>query len=249
MENNLKSNNLTLYIKKYWFQIIIVGFLLFVLKRKDFSFQFNMNNPNNVDYPSSQPVEKKQKHKELLTEKSANEPSKTSENGILERFGLSFIGGESSSKPKSEFPELDGKMIDAYIKRFAQLAVSERKKYGIPSSIILANALFHSFAGARDIAQTGNNHFAISCTSDWQGASNSYQNKCYRHYENAWTSFRDHSLFVTTGKYSNLLQFGPTDYKSWAKGLESEGFSEFDDLEKNLLDIIEKYELHRLDFQ
>lgn len=249
MENNLKSNNLTLYIKKYWFQIIIVGFLLFVLMRKDFSFQVNLNNPNNMDYPASRPVENKPKHKELLTEKSTNEPAKESNGGILDRFGLSFIGGGTSSKPKSEFPEIDEKVIESYIKRFAQLAVSERKKYGVPSSIILANALFHGFAGTRDMAQTGNNHFAIACSSDWSGASNNYQNKCYRHYENAWTSFRDHSLFVTTGKYSNLLQFGSTDYKSWAKGLQKEGFSEFDDLEKNLLDIIQKYELHRLDFQ
>ncbi len=249
MENNLSSNNLKQYVTKHWFQLVLVCFMLIVLTRKDFSFQVNMNNPNNVEEPSSSPVDNQQNHKELFTEKKGNETAKESNPGILERFGLSIIGGGSASNTKSEFSKIDEKAIGSYIKRFAQVAISERKKYGVPSSIILANALFHSFAGSRDLTQSADNHFAIACTSDWNGESKSFQNKCYRQYENAWTSFRDHSLFVTSGKYSNLLQFGPTDYQSWAKGLEKAGFSEFNGLEENLINIIEKYQLFQLDFQ
>jgi len=99
------------------------------------------------------------------------------------------------------------------------------------------------------MAQNSNNHFAITCSSDWNGADRNYQNKCYRQYENAWISFRDHSLYVTTGKYASLVNLGSTNYKSWASGLEQFGFSEFPDLEKNLIEIIEKYELFHLDYQ
>ncbi len=218
--------------------------------RKDFSFQINMNNPDKVEEPVFQPLEGKQKKKkELLTLKTEEQSSKNSNSGILERFGLSFIGGGTVSKPKSEFSKIDEKTIGSYLKRFAHVAISERKKFGVPSSIILANSLFHSFAGTRELAQSGHNHFAISCSPDWNGDSENFRNKCYRKYENAWTSFRDHSLFVTSGKYFNLLQYGTTDYKSWAKGIDKAGFSEFLDLEKNLIEIIEKYELYHLDVQ
>jgi flagellum-specific peptidoglycan hydrolase FlgJ len=249
MENSNQSINILQYFKKHWFQIIIVSFLLFVLMRKDFSFQFNMNNPDNVEQPSKRPAEMKQKNKELLTQKVEDEKAEQQKPGLLDRFGLSFIGGGVVSAPKSELSNIDEKTVEAYLKRFAHVAISERKKYGVPSSIILANGLFHSFAGSRDIAQSGNNHFGIGCSSDWQGDKLTFQNHCYRIYENAWMSFRDHSLFLTSGKYSNLLQFDQTDYKSWAKELEKRDFSEFPDLEKNLIEIIEKYGLSELDYQ
>ena len=246
MEKTNHSNNIIQYAKRHWFQLIIISFMLIVLMRKDFSFQINMNNPDNVEEPSSKPVENKQKNKKLITQKEAETDS---DSGILDRFSLAFIGGGTTSLSKSEFSKIDEKTIQSYLKRFAHVAISERKKYGVPSSIILANALYHGFAGTRDMAQNGNNHFAIACSSDWNGANGNYQNKCYRQYENAWTSYRDHSLFTTTGRYSYLVNLGPTDYKSWARGLEKNGFSEFPDLEKNLIEIIEKYELFHLDFQ
>ena len=209
-----------------------------------------MNNPDNVEEPSVEPLESNQKHKKELLTQQAEKQTKTKEKqGVLDRFGLSFIGGGTASKPKSELPNIDQKTIESYLKRFAHVAISERKKYGVPSSIILANALFHSFAGTRDMAQIGHNHFAIACSPEWSGNEAEFQNKCYRRYENAWTSFRDHSLFVTSGKYANLLQLGTTDYKSWANALEKYKFSEFSDLAKNLIEIIEKYELYHLDYQ
>jgi len=35
----------------------------------------------------------------------------------------------------------------AYLKRFARVAIAERKKFGLPSSLILAVSLLHSTAG------------------------------------------------------------------------------------------------------
>ena len=239
------------YLKKHWFQILMIGFALFIFTKRDFSFEFNMNNPNKTEQqgePSSSNT--KSKKKQIITQKKDAETVTKANAGFLDRFNIPFIGsGSTSSKAEPELSAIDEKVIESYLKRFAQVAISERKKYGVPSSIILANALYHGFAGKRDMAQQGNNHFAIKCEGDWQGESGTYHEDCYRHYENAWTSFRDHSLYVTSGKFAHLRQLESTDYKSWARELEKADFSEFPKLEKNLIEIIEKYGLHQLDFQ
>ncbi len=241
--------NLRAYAKKYWFQLSLVAIVLYVLGSKDLSFQFNINDPameNSTEHPEKA-QHHKNKAKDLITANRKNPEIAKSEAGIFSK--IPFIGSGNNSRHKSELPKIDESIVHSYIKRFAHVAISERKKYGVPSSIIVANALFHSYAGKRDISLSGNNHFAITCTNDWNGARGTYAGNCYRHYENAWTSFRDHSLFVTSGSYSKLRQLSSTDYKGWAKELEKAGFSEFGDLEDNLIDLIEKYELHQLDFQ
>lgn len=241
--------NVLSYIKKYWFQLSIVAIVLYVFTSKDLSFQFNINDPDeqNIEVPEKAHQPHKKKDKNLITANQSNPKVAKSEAGFFSK--IPFIGGGSSSTKKSELPKIDEHVVQSYIKRFAHVAISERKKYGVPSSIIVANALFHSYAGKRDMSLTGNNHFAIPCTGDWNGATGTYAGNCYRHYENAWTSFRDHSLYVTSGEYNKLRKLSSTDYQSWAKELERAGFSEFKDLEENLIGLIEKYELHQLDFQ
>ena len=143
---------------------------------------------------------------------------------------------------------MDEGSIQAYIARFSKVAASERKKFGIPASIILGNALLHSLAGTAEIAEAGaNNHFALRCTPDWQGPQRTYAGQCYRQYENAWTSFRDHSFYITTGSFSHLRQLSDTDYKGWADALEKAGFSQEKDLGRQLVKAIQVYGLEKLD--
>lgn len=249
MQKNIDFN-VTPYLKKYWFQLSIICIVLYVLSNKDFSFQFNVNSPDqeNTEELQNKAQEKgTKKERELLTAKGSQPQVAKSEASFFSK--IPFIGGGSStSHTKSELPKIEEQVVESYLKRFAHVAINERKKYGVPASIILANALFHSYAGKRELAVAGNNHFAIGCT-DWNGERGSYSGKCYRHYENAWTSFRDHSLYLTSGKYAKFRQLGTTDYQSWAKHLEAEGFSEVDDLEDNLIQLIEKYSLDQLDAQ
>lgn len=248
MQKNLDFN-LTYYAKRYWFQLSIVAIVLYTLTNKDFSFQVNMNNPeieNSINKTNPSP-QKEKESKELITSNSSNPKVAKSEASFFSK--IPFIGGGTSSKKKSELPQIDESIVASYIRRFAHVAINERKKYGVPSSIIIANALFHSYAGKRDMTLNGNNHFSIPCTTDWSGSNGNYAGNCFRHYENAWASFRDHSLYVTSGKYEKLRQLESTDYKGWAKNMEHQGFSNFDDLEENLIKLIEKYELNQLDFQ
>lgn len=236
------------YIQNNWFKLGLALLFIFIALKKDLSFNLNLNTPLKVKQPiekQSQPVQQKEKseERELYTENSLNNSS------VTDRFKMPSIGEESkpAMKASAELAKISPETINAYIKRFAHVAISERKKFGIPASIIIANGMVNSFAGKRDLAQIGNNHFALLCTEDWQGDKGTYAGKCYRHYENAWTSFRDHSFFLTTGANEGLKELGKTDYKTWAKAIGKLGYSEEKNLAKQLIKIIEEYGLDELD--
>ena len=250
MKNNKTKSSWTLYVKRNWFNITVILFLVFIFINKDFSFQFNLNAPAKLNQPTPKredaPVLKTSK-KEERSAYSQNKPKKT----ILEKLELPFIG--SFRKEKIDLlvglNKIDEQVKRAYLKRFAHVAISERKKFGIPSSIILANALLHSFAGRRDLSRSTNNQFAIVCGSTWKGEDSFFNENCYRKYDNAWMSFRDHSQYITSGKFAQLTKLDPADYKAWAKALDRQGFSDEKYLERNLIEIIESYQLQELDFR
>jgi flagellum-specific peptidoglycan hydrolase FlgJ len=222
------------YIRKHWFKLSLLLLILFACFRKDLSFSIRLNTDK-----------KSEKRKESSDIKITGAETSKMDEGTP----LSIIGNLWGSKEDNDkMPELDEATQWAYMKHFKDVAVGERKKYGIPSSLIVANALRQSFAGKREMAIKSNNHFAIPCTLDWSGTGDNYNKTCYRHYENAWLSFRDHSIFITSGKFSKLRNLGETNYKAWAVGLQSLGYpSGGDNLADELIKIIETYELDKLD--
>ncbi|MCP3931584.1 MAG: hypothetical protein GY705_21065 [Bacteroidetes bacterium] len=244
-----KQNKIKSFLRQNWIKLTFVALLVFVAFKKDLSFHLNLDTPAKTEEDKSEKSRKVKKQKrefftDMLGGKSqGNAPT-------IDHFEMPYIGGSvSGRKNESELSVIPEDTKQAFIKRFSHVAVNERKKFGIPSSIILANALHQSFAGQREIAVKGNNFFALPCTSDWQGESGTYQGSCYRHYENAWMSFRDHSLYLTSGKYSSLRQLPADDYKAWAKALAKNGFSDDRKLASKLVKIIEQYQLYALDAQ
>lgn len=146
-----------------------------------------------------------------------------------------------------QLQEVEESTILAFIKRFAHVAENEQIKFKIPASITLANALLLSQAGQHPIAQSNNNNFSLQCTKDWIGRTVEWQGQCFRDYENAWTSFRDHSLFLTTGPNGVLQEIGEENYKGWAKALEEINFAGQRNLADQIIRTIEKYKLYRFD--
>jgi flagellum-specific peptidoglycan hydrolase FlgJ len=220
------------FFKKHWFKLGLAVALLFLILKKDLVKIGGFSGDN---------VEK--------TEKKGNKLTIT-ENKNADDAPLSIVGGltPDGNKGVVEMPTIDEDVKKAYLKRFAAVAVTERRKYGIPSSVILANALRQSFAGKREATAQLNNHFGLPCTFDWPGKSAKISGECYRQYENAWVSFRDHSVFVTSGKFSALRKFSDKDYKSWALGMQRLGYPSGDDnLASELVAIIEQYGLQQLD--
>lgn len=164
----------------------------------------------------------------------------------------------TDSKPKTEILEATQKvkvtteMVLNYIAQFVPTAKSNMQKNGIPASITLAQGILESGAGTGDLSVQANNHFGIKCHKEWTGESVKHDDdslqECFRKYEHAEESYRDHSLFLTTRKhYAPLFLLPKNDYKAWAKGLKAAGYATDVKYPDKLITLIEKYQLQQYD--
>lgn len=141
---------------------------------------------------------------------------------------------------------------EAYIRQYADLAMSEMRRTGVPASITLAQAVIESDYGRSRLARSGNNHFGIKCHNGWTGRriyhNDDRRGECFRRYRDADESFRDHSDFLRQGsRYEFLFYLEPDDYVGWARGLKSAGYATNPRYAGMLIDMIEKNRLHRYD--
>lgn len=139
-----------------------------------------------------------------------------------------------------------------YIEKYKDLAIRQMKAYGIPASIILAQACLESGNGNSRLAVRGNNHFGIKC-HNWKGKTirrtDDEKGECFRKYDSVEDSFRDHSDFLRTGKrYQSLFDLKPTDYRAWAHGLKACGYATAPRYATMLIEIIEKNQLYKYDY-
>ena len=140
---------------------------------------------------------------------------------------------------------------EQYIGRYARLAVEEMYRSGVPASITLAQGLLESRYGLSELAVRGNNHFGIKC-HNWRGKTiyhdDDRRGECFRKYESAEESFRDHSDFLRyRDRYKFLFDLQVTDYKGWAYGLKKAGYATDPSYPAKLIRLIEEYELHYYD--
>lgn len=138
-----------------------------------------------------------------------------------------------------------------YIAQYSDMAVEQMQTYGIPASITLAQGLLESAAGRSTLAREGNNHFGIKCHKEWNGASmlrnDDAPDECFRVYDSASDSFRDHSLFLRRKRYAELFDLPVTDYTGWARGLKRCGYATDPNYADRLISIIELYSLFTYD--
>lgn len=164
----------------------------------------------------------------------------------------------SSKKNKTEVIQSTSKtvttnnVVNQYIARYRDIAMSNMKEYGIPASIILAQGILESGAGRGKLAVNSNNHFGIKCHSDWAGDSIYHDDdaaqECFRKYDNPEGSYKDHALFLTKKKrYSALFSLRKGDYVGWAKGLKEAGYATDPQYPSKLISYIERYNLHQYD--
>jgi len=139
---------------------------------------------------------------------------------------------------------------EKYISKYSQMAMQQEKKYNIPASIKLAQAILESGGGTSFLATTANNHFGIKC-QEWNGAR-AYKdaeipNECFRKYSSVADSYEDHSLFLKRSRYERLFTLKKDDYKAWAKGLQDCGYATDKGYANKLINIIERYQLYKYD--
>ena len=149
--------------------------------------------------------------------------------------------------PYEKLGVLNEEIKNKHIKRFQRVAVVEQKKFGIPTSVILANSLLISNSGESELAKRGNNFFALPYTEDWVGDTISINQVVYRKYKNAWSSFRDHSYFLTTGKNAVFKKIPADNYQSWTEIVGNQVYSQFPNFAGELQKVIHEYGLEKLD--
>ncbi|MGH1335056.1 MAG: glucosaminidase domain-containing protein [Aureispira sp.] len=146
----------------------------------------------------------------------------------------------------------------SYIEKYKHIAVAEMDRTGIPASIKMAQGILESGVGESELANTANNHFGIKCGGEvWTGKTHyvwddEVVKSCFRVYTSAEESYIAHSEFLLNPKkdfrYGALFKLDKTDYKGWANGLQKSGYATSKTYSKNLISIIERLELYKLDY-
>jgi flagellum-specific peptidoglycan hydrolase FlgJ len=141
--------------------------------------------------------------------------------------------------------------IDIYIAAYADISMTEMRRYKIPASITLAQGILESGSGNGRLAREANNHFGIKC-HDWKGPriyhDDDRSKECFRKYKDPFESYEDHSKFLTQRRrYAELFDLKPDDYKGWARGLKKAGYATDRQYPSKLIGLIEKYSLYEFD--
>ncbi len=141
---------------------------------------------------------------------------------------------------------------EAYVERYAAIAVKHMAHYGIPASITLAQGILESDAGNSFLSQTSNNHFGIKCKRGWTGEKvyhdDDERGECFRAYPSVEASYEDHAEFLSSQpRYDSLFAYATNDYRSWARGLKAAGYATAPDYAERLIRIIEECQLYRYD--
>lgn len=166
---------------------------------------------------------------------------------IIILFLSIFIFSSSSVKNKKKIPS----SVQKYIERFKKVAQTEHRKFGIPASITIAQGILESRFGQSLLTKKTNNHFGIKYYKGC-GYKNSIMmaddkpNDRFIIYPNSWHSFRHHSEFLMTKRYKKCRQCG-NDYKCWAINLKKCGYATSKKYSRDLIKIIEDYQLYHLD--
>lgn len=157
---------------------------------------------------------------------------------------IAALGSASAQQKKN-------KAYTDYFNQWAEVAMQQMIQYRIPASITLAQGVLESGAGKSELALRANNHFGIKCNG-WTGRRSYHDDdergECFRAYDNAYQSYVDHSVFLSTSqRYRRLFDLKRTDYKGWAKGLKACGYATSPTYATKLIEIIETYQLHQYD--
>lgn len=228
------------FLRKNWFKLGLGSILLGFTLQDSVALKINLKP---VDSPAGQPTavmehqppveEDKFTLQSLLpdwTRGSGEEQTRRNGTSALDRLSV-----------------LDPVEIDAFIKRFAHVALTEQEKYGVPASITIANALLLSTANRVALSREDNNYFRLPCTADQGESEVVYEGRCYREFETAWASFRAHSRLLQSWNLEGSAPLGPTDYPAWARLVDRRHLHGEKKYARQLIDLIEDLELYYLD--
>lgn len=144
-----------------------------------------------------------------------------------------------------------------YAEAYAEYAMEQMRRYGIPASVTLAQGIIESSNGQSQLACNENNHFGIKATQSWIADGGKYglytddkPNEKFCSYDGVGNSYEHHSQFLKNNqRYASCFKLSPDNYSGWARELEKAGYATAGKYASNLVGIIKKNDLHKYDQQ
>ena len=120
-----------------------------------------------------------------------------------------------------------------YALQYADYAMAQMRRYGIPASVTLAQGILESSNGQSRLARNENNHFGIKATPSWIAGGGKYgiytddkPNEKFCSYDSVGDSYEHHSRFLKeNSRYASCFKLSPDDYKGWAQSIEKAGYA------------------------
>jgi hypothetical protein len=143
----------------------------------------------------------------------------------------------------------------SYVDQYAEYAMEQQRKYGIPASITLAQGIIESANGKSQLARNENNHFGVKATKAWLDAGGKYglytddaKNEKFCSYASVGDSYEHHSKFLkNNSRYAACFKLSSDDYKGWANGLQRAGYATNKSYAQSLIAVIERNGLDKYD--
>jgi hypothetical protein len=232
-------------------RLILAAILLYILLNRDISVDVQFSEMLDDDFPA-QNSDKSELAVPVKT--SSRDVGFNPENTGFENRGNLFTNLPFGSDHKTPVTEAEKRRkMELYVKRYAPIAKSQMRKFGIPASITLAQGLLESDAGESRLAIENNNHFGIKCFSKSckRGHCTNFTDDShkdfFRKFENPAESFKAHSQLLAGERYQFLYRYKKTDFSSWAKGLRRAGYATDPNYHEKLIRLIKSLNLSDYD--
>ena len=137
-----------------------------------------------------------------------------------------------------------------YIEQYAEYAMEQMRRYGIPASVTLAQGIIESAEGKSMLARTANNHFGVK--GEYNGAyvraDDDKPNEKFKKYDNVGQSYEDHSKVLMAERYQKYTRtLSADDYKGWAAGIKAGGYATAKNYVSTIVGVIEGANLQKYD--
>lgn len=137
-----------------------------------------------------------------------------------------------------------------YIEQYAEAAMEQMRRYGIPASVTLAQGIIESANGQSYLAKNANNHFGVKGTFNGQYmlANDDKANEKFKKYDSVSQSYEDHSKVLMSSRYTKYTQsLAHDDYKGWAAAIKKGGYATASNYVPAIIGVIETQNLQKYD--
>ena len=236
---------------KFLTRLAIAAILVYLLMNRDISIDIQFSDMLDESLPTLAPDDSFTPRPVQTSQKNTSGHKALQQDDNRGNHFSNLPFGNSGRKAVTEAEKR--RKMQLYVKKYAKIAQSQMREYGIPASITLAQGLLESDAGESRLAIENNNHFGIKCFSKTckRGHCTNFTDDShkdfFRKFDSATESFKAHSQLLAGERYQFLYRYRKTDYNSWAKGLRRAGYATDPNYHQKLIRLIQEMDLHDYD--